>query len=148
MGAPKHNLFALGNNGGRPRKFEFPEDLEMKCLDYFDWCVKEKQIITITGLCLFLGITRETMAQWKKAGHEFSDIINRAVQCVEVAYETKLDTFTFGGAIFALKNINKDFWKDKTETEVNQTVTNVAASFGSAIHPAQEPTVDPSSNKE
>jgi hypothetical protein len=143
MAAPKINYFTLGNNGGRPRIYKTPEDLERKCIEYFDFCITDKQIITITGLCLFLGIHRDTLNGWRKEKNEFSDIINRAMQSVEIAYETKLDTFTFGGAIFALKNINKEYWKDKTEQEVSQTITNVAATFGgSAIQPTQESTTD------
>lgn len=149
MAAPKHNLYALGNNGGRPMKFDGdPIRLESKCIEYFDWCVKEKHVLTITGLCLFLGITRETMSQWKLKGHKFSDIISRAIQCVEMAYEMKLDTFAFGGAIFALKNINKDYWKERTEQDVNQNINNVAASFGATIHPTQEPVKDSPEHKE
>jgi len=142
MAAPKINYFTLGNNGGRPRKYETPEKLESRCLDYFEYCVTDKQVITITGLCLYLGIHRDTLNAWRKEDNEFSDIVKRAIDCVLIAYETKLDTFTFGGAIFALKNIDKENWKDKTESEVKQTITNVEASFGSAIQTPQEPTTN------
>lgn len=144
MAAPKYNLYALGNNGGRPRVFKTPEDLEMKCNEYFEACVRDKMIITITGLCLWLGVTRKTIIRWEKAPEfeEFSKIIKRAVDCVEHAYEMKLDTFTFGGAIFALKNIAKDYWQDKTEQEVKQTVTNVSANFGNTLQSTQEPKED------
>ena len=142
MPAPKRNLYALGNNGGRPRKFETPELLEAKCLEYFEACVTDKMIITITGLCLYLGIHRDTLNGWRKEKNEYSDIIKRAITCVLVAYETKLDSFTFGGAIFALKNIDKENWKDKTESEVKQTITDVRANFGNPIQPPQKPTED------
>lgn len=145
MPAPKYNLYALGNNGGRPRVFNSPEDMELKCMEYFDACITDKMVVTITGLCLWLGVSRNTVKRWQNEPEfkEFSHIINRAIQAVEVSYEQKLDTFTFGGAIFALKNINKEYWKDKTEQEVSQTITNVAATFGgSTIQPTQEPTTD------
>jgi DNA-packaging protein gp3 len=153
MAAPKHNLFALGNNGGRPKIFETSNELRIECESFFNWCIENKQVITITGLCLYLNISRTTLHRWAKgeidtAEEVFSNIINRAISVVENAYEQKLDTFTFGGAIFALKNINKDYWKDKTEQEVSQTITNVAASFGAAIQPAQESTNDSPINKE
>jgi hypothetical protein len=138
MAAPKINYFKLGNNGGRPRIYPTPELLEEKCIEYFEYCVTEKQIITITGLCLYLGIHRDTLNGWRKESNQFSDTIKRAIDCVLIAYETKLDTFTFGGAIFALKNIDKENWKDKTESEVNQTNTNVTAAFGSTVQSTSE----------
>ena len=153
MGAPKHNLFALGNNGGRPKVFETPIDLQQECNEYFNWCIENKEVLTITGLALYLNVTLKTLSRWRHGlidneTQEFSPIINRAVQCIENAYEKKLDTFTFGGAIFALKNINKEHWKDKTEQEVNQTNTNVAANFGTTLQSSQESGNDSPIDKE
>ena len=153
MGAPKHNLFALGNNGGRPKVFETPIDLQQECNEYFNWCIENKEVLTITGLALYLNVTLKTLSRWRNGlidneTQEFSPIINRAVQCIENAYEKKLDTFTFGGAIFALKNINKEHWKDKTEQEVNQTNTNVAANFGTTLQSSQESGNDSPIDKE
>ena len=110
-------------------------------------------MLTITGLALYLNVTLKTLSRWRNGlidneTQEFSPIINRAVQCIENAYEKKLDTFTFGGAIFALKNINKEHWKDKTEQEVNQTNTNVAANFGTTLQSSQESGNDSPIDKE
>ena len=140
MPAPKHNLFALGHHFGRPKQYLTALELHNECKAYFDWCVEAKEVITITGLCLFLEISRTTLMRWKNGDIDndsevFSNVIIRAIGIVENSYEKKLDTFTFGGAIFALKNINKEYWKDKIESEVNQTNHNVQATFGSAIIP-------------
>lgn len=143
MPAPKNNLFALGNNGGRPKVYKTQLEMETACSAYFDWCVEAKEVITITGLCLYLGVSRTTLHRWADGeidseGDVFSDTIKRAIAVVENAYEKKLDTFTFGGAIFALKNINKTHWQDKTEQEVKQTITNVAANFGNTLQSPRE----------
>ena len=153
MAAPKHNLFALGNNGGRPKVFETANDLQQECTEYFQWCIENKEVITITGLCLYLNVSRTTLHRWEKKeidknGQEFSSIITRAIAVVENAYEKKLDKFTFGGAIFALKNINKEHWRDKTEQEVNQINTNVAANFGTTLQSSQESGNDSPIDKE
>jgi len=153
MAAPKHNLYALGNNGGRPKVFETPEDLEKECSEYFDWCIENKEVLTITGLCLYLNVSRATFHRWMKGeidkeGEVFSTISKRAMAVIENAYEKKLDTFTFGGAIFALKNINKEYWKDKIESEVNQTNHNVQATFGSALQSTSESVNDSQLDKE
>lgn len=122
MAAPKHNLYALGNNGGRPKIYENPEDLEKKCEEYFVWCIDNKVNLTITGLGLFLGFSsRNTIDEYAQR-KEFSSIIKRAKFVVENSYEQSLDTFKYGGAVFALKNMG---WKDQQEQTINQTITNV-----------------------
>lgn len=50
MAAPKGNLYGLGNNGGRPREFPTPEDMEKKVNEYFEWVqgeYKEVQKIAV-----------------------------------------------------------------------------------------------------
>jgi hypothetical protein len=149
MAAPKYNLYALGNNGGRPAHYDTPEQLEAKVKEYFDWCIETKTELAISGLSQYLGfIDRQSMYDYEKRGKEFSCVIKKARQAVELSYELDLRTFKFGGSIFALKNINKNEWKDKTEQEVHQTINNVAATFGAAIQPAQEPTTDTQLDKE
>jgi hypothetical protein len=135
MAAPKYNLYALGNSGGKPPTFETPEDLEKKVMAYFDFCVSEKSECSISGLHQFLGFNDRDALLYYEKKQEFSGIVKRARQAVEMSYELDLRTFKFGGAIFALKNINKDSWKDKTESEVKQTVTNVRANFGNTLQP-------------
>lgn len=148
MGAPKYNTYALGNNGGRPRIYKNPKDLEKKIVEYFDYCIEKKQNITVSGLTLYVGFnSRDTLHSYKNR-KEYSDIIKRATLAVAEAYEQELYSFKFGGAIFALKNIDKENWKDKTEQDVKQTITNVTASFGTAIQPAQKPAKNTSRNKQ
>lgn len=149
MAAPKHNLYSIGNHGGRPAHYKNPEDLEAKVIAYFDWCVEIKQDVSMKGLAQFLGFnTRQSILDYEKRSDEFSCIIKRARQAVEMSYELDLRTFKFGGAIFALKNINKEEWKDKTEQEVKQTITNVEASFGTTIQSAHKPGEDTPLDKE
>jgi len=152
--APKHNLFALGHHFGRPKKYPTAKELYDECKAYFDWCIEAKEVITISGLCIYLEIDRKTLSRWKNGDidnetEDFSRIIKHAHAIVENSYEKKLDTFTFGGAIFALKNINKEYWRDKIETENTSIVTNVAATFGSnTLHTTQESVNDSQLNKE
>lgn len=75
------------------------------------------KIPTITGLCLHIGITKET---WRQYGQleEFSDPIKKAKTVIEQYNEEQLyrkDQVT--GIIFNLKN---NFgWKDKQEVDTN-----------------------------
>lgn len=97
MPAPKGNNYALGNEGGRPKKLT-PELLE-RANSYLKWCeenpiVKEKvkkiqsdgkletitereelqRLPTIAGLAVHLGISRETVYAWAEEDKEFSDV--------------------------------------------------------------------------
>lgn len=112
MAPPVGNKFALGNGGGRPAHFETPEDLQAKCISYFDYCIEQKEKATITGLALFLGFaSRSSFDDYDKRSDEFSYIIKRAKLVVENSYELSGQTID----IFALKNMG---WKDKQEMDL------------------------------
>jgi hypothetical protein len=145
MAAPKHNLFALGNNGGRPRKYETPEEMELKINEYFNWCIDNKMEIAVNGLVLYLGFSHKSSLYEYQENEEFTDLIKKARTAVEMSYELDLRTFKFGGAVFALKNMG---WTDVTTQNVNQTITNVEASFGTTIQSTQQPSEDTQLDKE
>ena len=115
MGAPKRNLFGLGNNGGRPPKYEAAEEVREKCVEYFESCIELEEKITITGLALFLGFcSRNTLYDYAKK-EEFKYIIKNAMLVVENSYESKGTNFD----IFALKNMG---WTDKQEIDMKADV--------------------------
>jgi hypothetical protein len=130
MAAPKRNLFGLGNNGGRPPKYETPEELKKKCTEYFESAIKLEEKITITGLALFLGFdSRQSLYDYKEK-KAFSYIIKNAMLTVENSYESKGTNFD----IFALKNMG---WTDKQEidhttkgNEVNIPITHWTTTGG------------------
>ena len=122
MAAPKGNRYALGNNGGRPRIFDTPEDLDKKVFEYFEEASKEKWDLTITGLALYLGFCSREMLYEYQSRDEFSFIIKKARLAIENGYEHGLHTFKYGGAVFALKNMG---WKDQQDQNVTQTIVNV-----------------------
>lgn len=98
---------------GRPAKYNNCEELEKKINEYFGK-VKEEEI-TITGLCLYLRIHKDTFYEYAKK-EEFKDIINSARLVVENSYEMALRKKGRAGDIFALKNFG---WKDNIEVEHN-----------------------------
>jgi hypothetical protein len=112
MAAKQGNKYALGNNGGRPPKFESVEELEQKVIAYFSYCVENSVKATITGLALYLGFdSRQSLYDYGDK-EEFSYTIKRARLAVENSYELSGQSFD----IFALKNMG---WKDKTEVDQN-----------------------------
>lgn len=125
MAAPIGNKFAVGNGGGRPAHYETPDDLQNKCIAFFDDCTEKGVKATITGLALFLGFSsRSSFDDYEKRSDEFSYIIKRAKLAVENSYELSGQTID----IFALKNMG---WRDKTETDLNHS-GNIAVIFEEA----------------
>ena len=111
MAAPKGNKFALGlTTNGQPPKYETPQELEQRCIKYFQECVDKEEKATITGLALYLGFSSRQSIYDYKEKKDFSYILKRATLAVENAYETNGTAFD----MFALKNMG---WKDKQEIE-------------------------------
>ncbi|RZA03011.1 MAG: hypothetical protein EOP47_04555 [Sphingobacteriaceae bacterium] len=72
---------------------------------------------TLTGLALHLGFnSREQFERYESKG-KFAANLKKARLRIEAIYEKKLHQSTYGGAVFALKNMG---WVDKGE--IKQTV--------------------------
>lgn len=104
--------------GGRPKKFNSPEDLQDKVDAYFEECDMNGKPYTMSGLALALDIDRKTLVNYSK-DEKFFPTIKKARQKVETYLEESLQTGSVAGVIFNLKN---NFgWKDKTEVESRNT---------------------------
>lgn len=107
--------------GGRPVLYESTEEVEEIINSYFKTCgfthKETGEAIfrpTMSGLALYLNMSRETLCQYAKKD-KFSDAIIKARQTIEMALERNLYSQSVAGTIFNLKN---NFgWKDKTELE-------------------------------
>ena len=153
----------MAHPGGRPKKFNTPEELEIAVKHYFNTITKDYalydniivgyedeekkkpvykkeprlnnaneqvfeteyfEIPSITGLCVFLNINKDTWNEYSKH-EEYSDSITRAKEIIEkYNVEQLYRKEQVNGVIFNLKN---NFgWKDKTEVETTgeTTVTN------------------------
>lgn len=99
---------------GRPLKFSSPEELQKKIDSYFEECKANRDLVTITGLALFLDTSRETLMDYQERDG-YSDAVKKAKLRVEMEYEKSLRINGRSGDIFALKNFG---WRDKQETEI------------------------------
>jgi len=101
--------------GGRPKKYDTPEDLQEAVDDYFANTKK----LTICGLALHLGFnSRTSLLNYEGYSDEYKDIIKTAKLRVENYYEEHLIGNNAAGCIFALKNFK---WSDKQEIDVKNT---------------------------
>lgn len=134
MAAPVGNQFWKQRvKHGRNKIFDSADDLWKACQKYFRWVDKnplyeskafpykgvvvvenipKMRAMTITGLCLFLGISSETWYSWRN-DKDFSDIITRVEEIIR--------TQKFEGASADLLNANiiaRDLGlADKRETD-------------------------------
>lgn len=99
---------------GRPPIYTDPNELSLKCDEYFEQAEKP----TITGLTLYLGFCDKNSLYDYRDKPEFFYPIKKALTKIENYHESALDGNNVTGRIFALKNMG---WKDKTESDVNLT---------------------------
>lgn len=116
-----NNLYhLLAVNAGRPPKYDNPEELCAKVVEYFKWSDQnDKGKYTSAGLRFYCGLTRSNWSDYKQKP-EFHDTLIHIETILEDFFEKKLQwAGSTQGAIFWLKN--KAGWKD--ENTVNQIVT-------------------------
>lgn len=104
---------------GTHKKYDNNELLSAKIDDYF---ATSKQILSITGLCNYLGICRDTLCEYEKL-EIFSDTVKIAKQKIEqfVEEQALLGKLNPAVSIFNLKN---NFgWKDTQHIEQQGTLT-------------------------
>lgn len=106
------------NKAGRPLKFKTKEEMQEKINQYFEECKEEKRPITFTGLAYSIGLSRQSLLNYKERD-EFFDTIKKAKDYVEMTLEERLigTSGVATGIIFNLKN-NYD-WKDKQEIDAD-----------------------------
>lgn len=102
------------NKGGRPPKYKTPEELEQLIDGYFAKCEATGEPITLTGLCMAIGTTRDTLITYGKKD-EFVDTIKKARNKVENSYELRLINRGNAGDIFALKQFG---WSDRQDVNI------------------------------
>jgi len=99
---------------GRPTKYK-PEIIK-KTEKYFrDPSIAEDPVATISGLCCYLDVSRDTIYEWRGKYKKFSDTL-KAGECFQEKQfmQRLLDKETFTpGLIFAAKNVLG--WSDRRD---------------------------------
>jgi hypothetical protein len=117
--APIGNLYALGNNGGRPVKLD-PVELRDEFQRYIEHCDNEKVLLpNIAGFAVFAGINSNTFYGYKK-----KDSYSEIVAIIEDTLEDRaINCKADAKSIFYLKN--KFGYKDKQEIETTTTKQDI-----------------------
>lgn len=142
----------LRTKHGRKVLFDDPNLLLEECYKYFEatdnrkWYKKDFKgnsaievdiphdvPYTISGLCLFLGITQKTWAEWRKERVDLSEVITHVDQII---YTQKFEGATNG--LFNANIIARDLGlMDKTDVTTGGDKINVI-SLGGGIKPPEE----------
>jgi len=104
---------------GRPAKYKTTEELEGKCLEYFEKCNETNEPYTSPGLALALGFNDRSSLDDYKAKKKFFPAIKKAITIIETQRVSKMlkGSHNVAGCIFDLKN---NFgYKDKIEQEIS-----------------------------
>lgn len=92
---------------------------------------EEVNVILATGLSLtafagHIGVSRDTVNEWRRVHPDFSDAVKDAIAKRVLALEQRLLSSSSGpqvtSTIFALKNADPEEWRDKLHTEHSGSV--------------------------
>lgn len=106
----------MNNKGGRPPKFESPDQLLQLAQEYFDYCEANVKLPTKQGLALWCGTNRQTFSNYEKKEGYF-DAIKDIYDSIEDALSQAMMNreFATAGVIFYMKNAFN--YRDKTDVD-------------------------------
>ncbi len=102
--------------GGQPPKFNSVEELQAKIDRYYSECEAKELPYTITGLCLALDITRQTLLNYQNKDEYFDTIKKAKLKCENYAEQQLFTGKNVAGVIFNMKN--NYGWVDKIENKI------------------------------
>lgn len=104
------------NPGGKPPKYKDERELKSRIAEYFKRFSNRRKRGYVppnkAGLCVFLGMTRETYSQYR---NRYPDAIKEADMLIESAWIDRLSGQSATGAIFYMKNAFKVDYRDRYE---------------------------------
>jgi len=111
------NKNAVGNKGGRPRKFQDPIAFDKMIDDFFADCELNDKKPTIERLAVYMGCWKECLRDYEDIP-EFSRSIQKAKsRCLDWLIANGLEARNPAMHIFLAKN--NYGYKDKQETDIN-----------------------------
>jgi hypothetical protein len=106
---------------------------------------------SLTAFAGMILVSRGTINDWMKAHSEFSSAVNRALPSRQKWWEYRLMTATRGGqvaaAIFALKNVAPDDWREVRSVKVEHSIASTLSdaqlyAIASGGHASEATTID------
>lgn len=130
-----------GPNWWHQKKYPTPEDFGEKIRQYFLHCYEHKIPLRVTGLCKFLGMTRQAIHYTYAHSAGFSDVWVMARLWIEDDYVGRLFNrdFPTAGVIFALcNNFKEDGWRQTSQLLSAGDADELMEAFKRAVAAAPE----------
>ena len=89
-----------------------PEQVRQRTEDYFNFCIANDSRPHVEGLALAIGVSRQTLWNWRQAGRERGAVIDQAVQLIASLTESWGITGKLNPACFCFVMKNNFGWKD------------------------------------
>lgn len=121
----------MAKANGRPPKYESHEVFVKAVEDYFKGCIKANQMPNKAGLCVVVGISRDTYNEYKK---RFPDALKWTEGYIENAWVQRLAGPNATGSIFYLKNAFKEDYRDRNETDLTSNGKSLTPILVKFIH--------------
>lgn len=103
---------------GRPKAFEGCNELDEQIEKYKIHCLEHNDIFTIIGLCVFIGIHKDTFYEYAK-NPLYSDSHKKALSLAEQALVNGSLTGKYNPAVSIFMLKNNHGYKDKQEQELS-----------------------------
>ena len=129
------NQNAVGNEGGRERRYQDHAEFDALVEQYFIKCIEEDKKPTLGGISLHLDFSdKDTFGSYAAVSFEFARTVNKArMRIEENRHQLLVDNKKFTpGIIFDLKNNHG--WKDKSEIEITGNVAQRLAERRKRVH--------------
>lgn len=104
-----------GEGGGKPPLFKNEEEFEKAVIDYLSYCVEKRVMPNVAGFCAKSWMGRENYYVYAK---KYPHTKNAFEAVLEDVWVDRLKNAGATGAIFYLKNKFREFYKDRTETDI------------------------------
>ena len=115
MSMAKLRKDGLFKKSGRPPIFKTEQEFRQALLNYLTYCEENKKIINIAGFCAKNGFGRDVYYDY---GKKYPHTKKAFEASLEAAWVERLAGANATGAIFYLKNAFREFYKDRTETDI------------------------------
>ena len=107
--------------------FKNEQEFLNSLLVYANNCVSEKKMPNIAGFCAMNEMGRDRYYEY---GKKYPNTKKRFEAILEIAWVERLGGANATGAIFYLKNAFREFYKDRTETDITSGGKKISPILG------------------
>lgn len=122
----------MENKGGRPRKFETPEEMQEAIDKYFKECEEKNKAKTIEGLAVALEVDRKTLLNYEKQ-EEYNEFFHTVKKAKNQVLSNLMENAISGKGVASITifNLKNNFgYTDKVEHSIDSEKNTIKVKFG------------------